>query len=823
MASPATSSKLVKKATRYELGGRKTSLRFDSKTSFAWKIAIIASKGGGAESVILKILAETELLFGSKEACIKSLVFLSNSHAGPDSPSGKKSRWEEYLFLTDRREVIISFPPECSKEGDLASLNYISIPITYQIHNETRFLGHVIITDFEPAREGNLREFMPAVDCIAFLLLEKFRSDALKKPATGSRRDTSADAKDAFFANMSHELRTPLNGIVGMTSMLSETPLSPIQLKYVSVMTECEQQLLNLVNNILDFGKISANRLVLTKNPMDVRKLLADAVTIIESRAVSKGLVISTSIDENVPRVVIGDDQRFLQILSNLLSNAVKFTHSGTITARVRAREIFETPSGTPVGGSPSEHEYPREDAKDRLTCVAESRTRSDADVSDSRKMAPVPVHAHPNSRDVPLARGRSLFAHSGQAFRTHSTTSTSQGSFLGRGKISRKWRIEVEVEDTGIGIPFDELEKIFEVYHSSSDGKHRNGTGLGLAIVKQLVRMMGGDVSVVSKTVDSYPKGQTGSKFTFFIIAEEEIDMAKLQDKHRSLISGCKIMVVDDRQECRMQLSEMLYKWGASPIVLSSGQEVLSSLKHLPNRDLPGKPPIDVLILDISMPGMTGVELGQEMKLSYPGVALIALSSIDLHTGLDLFDSYMRKPIEQNSLFTVLLGQLLRLSRNHNDLFYHDYQGLSVKSAPSALPSTPRKRRLKSKGELRILIAEDNEVNAFTLQEMLYHLGYKKIQTVKNGEDCVMELERKKYDVVLMDIIMPGMGGLEAISKIVAKKSPPYIITVSAATQDSEKQKYQTAGVDGILDKPIIKEKLEGVMSRFVSRESKK
>jgi len=534
-------------------------------------------------------------------------------------------------------------------------------------------------------------------------------------------RPTSNDkAKDVFLATMSHELRTPLNGIMGMVTMLPDAgPLNKRQAEYVKNLTECALHLANLLNNILDFSKMTSDRLVLHRCPFHVNKTVLEAIKMVEGTASAKGLILDYKIPSNLP-MMIGDSQRLIQILSNILGNAVKFTEEGSIT----------------------------------LTSYAE-------------KVDNTVVYV-------------------------------------------KKWKLTFIISDTGIGIPPDEKEKIFEVFHQASTLNtylSNLGTGLGLSIVRELTRLMGGDIFVESEGIDG-----KGSTFTFFIVVTEDIDIKKLSEIHHNILENSSILVVDDRQEMRLQIYDMLFKWGCKPTVVGSAEEALHYLKNGARFNL--------AVIDICMPYMSGVELAQELRRSYPSLSLIAISSADINGGEKYFDYYMNKPIDANQLFLALIGCLV------------GEQGAKKESPKKRafLNNSPRKRTIKYRNKLNILVAEDNAQNTFTIREMLVNLKYnkKRIKMVENGERCVEEAGRKQYDVILMDLLMPVMSGFDATRQIRKMDHSPMIIAISAAVSDADKANCQKIGFDGYLSKPIdhkdrldaalsplVKERKEGTMSR--------
>ena len=575
------------------------------------------------------------------------------------------------------------------------------------------------------------------------------------------RISSTDDLKDKFLATMSHEIRTPLNGIMGMVTMLSDAgPLNSKQSNYVITLTECVFQLSNLMNNILDFSKMSSNRFYLLKHSFSLFDAIDDSFKMIEGGALVKGLLLKKELpDINTTPMMIGDKQRLTQILSNLLGNSVKFTEKGSILLRVACKEI--------------------------------------------------------------------------------STSNTENNH-------AKKVNVSFEVCDTGVGVPIEEQSKIFEVFHQSpslSTYMSNAGTGLGLSISRELTRLMGGRISVRSEGING-----KGCVFSFSVVLDVEISEFSLSSDTSKLLKNSKILAVDDRPEIRLQLTEMLIKWGCTPFVVPGAEEGLKYVKCGMK--------FDAIIVDMCMPYMSGVELAQELRRTIPDVPLIGISSIEINSGEKYFDVFLYKPITQNTLFPALLKCLNK--RKRSDLkTSHSLKRSETKSGvkicqlknsgntrmgPDKLEESNTVGKNKQRSEscerkdnekiyqikkypkdLKILVAEDEKNNAFTMMEMLNNMGFPNCERVENGKDCIEKVKNEKWDVVLMDIRMPIMDGIEATRHIRATKNPPYIIAISAGVLNSDKERCQTAGIDAYLPKPITKESLKIALEPLIKISKKR
>src|SRR5215468_8565563 len=352
-------------------------------------------------------------------------------------------------------------------------------------------------------------------------------------------------------------------------------------------------------------------------------------------------------------------------------------------------------------------------------------------------------------------------------------------------------------VSDTGIGIPEDKQQTIFEAFEQvdSSTTRKYGGTGLGLSISAALVKLMGGTMWVESKM-------RQGSKFHFTVVLElKKSEPEALFTKGSQELIDLPVLVVDDNASNRRILKEILTNWHMKPTLANSGADALSALRTANSTNS-----FALVLLDVHMPDMDGFAVAEQIRDSYRhlGTKVVLLTSAsrpsDVARCRELgISDYLSKPIKQSELFDAIVTAMAQHSRK-----------------PERCESTSAFIR-PSERSLRVLIAEDNPVNQTLAMRILERLGHK-VQVVNDGKEAIRQAQAEDFDLIFMDVQMPEMDGLEATMAIRAAevgtgKHIP-IVAMTAHAMKADREKCISAGMDGYLSKPIRIDELKQAIS---------
>jgi signal transduction histidine kinase/DNA-binding response OmpR family regulator len=379
----------------------------------------------------------------------------------------------------------------------------------------------------------------------------------------------------------------------------------------------------------------------------------------------------------------------------------------------------------------------------------------------------------------------------------------TNEGSITvtvaGRRLPSGEHEIQFDVADTGVGIPADRMDRLFKSFSQvdSSTTRVYGGTGLGLAISKRLTELMHGRIWVESEL-------DKGSVFHFTMRGKETAPPAGHNlNEPVPVLSGKKILIVDDNQVNRQLVRIQAERWGMTTQETASPREALHWVKAGIHFDLAA--------LDYKMPEMNGIELAREIA-KVPGredLPLLLLTSVRMSRA---------EAAELGANFQSVLIKPLRLSHVLDAVMSALSTALPPLDAEPAVVQPVAPDPASNGGStLRVLVAEDNPVNQKVAAYMLKRLGIAP-DLVDNGLKAIQAVEKKRYDVIMMDVQMPEMDGLEATRRICttwSKESRPWIIAMTAGALAADRERCMAAGMDDYLTKPIRIGELEHALNR--------
>ncbi|MEM9454602.1 MAG: response regulator [Myxococcota bacterium] len=363
---------------------------------------------------------------------------------------------------------------------------------------------------------------------------------------------------------------------------------------------------------------------------------------------------------------------------------------------------------------------------------------------------------------------------------------------------------LEVSVRDTGIGIRSDRLQMIFESFTQadSSTTRRYGGSGLGLAICSRLVKLMGGQIGVDSE----HGRGST-FYFTVPVHADPAPGGPRVEAEH-PLLSGQRVLVVADNATGRELLVQRLSGWGMVPEAVESGGQALERLR--------GDGRFSFVILDVPMrpavaSGAPAVASGapalarqiHQVRAELPLILLMSMGRRLANEHSSLFAAFVTKPVKSSSLYDVIV---------------HVLSGGSTSGIDDILPApTSFDEQLASRLPLSILVAEDNPVNQQLAEAVLRKMGYR-VDIVGDGAEVIEVVQRRSYDVVLMDMHMPKIDGLDATRRIrgeLASDRQPHIIAVTASATTQDRLKCMDAGMNDYLSKPFRSKELVAALER--------
>ncbi|EPU2549350.1 two-component sensor histidine kinase BarA, partial [Salmonella enterica subsp. enterica serovar Infantis] len=516
--------------------------------------------------------------------------------------------------------------------------------------------------------------------------LEQMEIQNVELDLAKKRAQEAARIKSEFLANMSHELRTPLNGVIGFTRLTLKTELNPTQRDHLNTIERSANNLLAIINDVLDFSKLEAGKLILESIPFPLRNTLDEVVTLLAHSSHDKGLELTLNIKNDVPDNVIGDPLRLQQVITNLVGNAIKFTESGNIDILVEKRALSNT-----------------------------------------------------------------------------------------------KVQIEVQIRDTGIGIPERDQSRLFQAFRQAdaSISRRHDGTGLGLVITQKLVNEMGGDISFHSQP-------NRGSTFWFHINLDLNPNVI-IDGPSTACLAGKRLAYVEPNATAAQCTLDLL---SDTPVeVVYSPTFSALPLAHY-----------DIMILSVPVTFREPLTMQHERLAKAASMTDFLLLALPCHAQINA------EKLKQGGAAACLLKPLTS-TRLLPALT--EYCQLNHHPEPLLMDT--------SKITMTVMAVDDNPANLKLIGALLED----KVQHVElcdSGHQAVDRAKQMQFDLILMDIQMPDMDGIRAcelIHQLPHQQQTP-VIAVTAHAMAGQKEKLLSAGMNDYLAKPIEEEKLHNLLLRY-------
>ncbi|EDD8785098.1 two-component sensor histidine kinase BarA [Salmonella enterica subsp. enterica serovar Enteritidis] len=514
--------------------------------------------------------------------------------------------------------------------------------------------------------------------------LEQMEIQNVELDLAKKRAQEAARIKSEFLANMSHELRTPLNGVIGFTRLTLKTELNPTQRDHLNTIERSANNLLAIINDVLDFSKLEAGKLILESIPFPLRNTLDEVVTLLAHSSHDKGLELTLNIKNDVPDNVIGDPLRLQQVITNLVGNAIKFTESGNIDILVEKRALSNT-----------------------------------------------------------------------------------------------KVQIEVQIRDTGIGIPERDQSRLFQAFRQAdaSISRRHGGTGLGLVITQKLVNEMGGDISFHSQP-------NRGSTFWFHIHLDLNPNVI-IDGPSTACLAGKRLAYIEPNATAAQCTLDLL---SDTPVeVVYSPTFSALPLAHY-----------DIMILSVPVTFREPLTMQHERLAKAASMTDFLLLALPCHAQINAEKLKQGGAAACQPLTSTRLLPALT-----------EYCQLNHHPEPLLMDT--------SKITMTVMAVDDNPANLKLIGALLED----KVQHVElcdSGHQAVDRAKQMQFDLILMDIQMPDMDGIRAcelIHQLPHQQQTP-VIAVTAHAMAGQKEKLLSAGMNDYLAKPIEEEKLHNLLLRY-------
>lgn len=511
-------------------------------------------------------------------------------------------------------------------------------------------------------------------------------------------------AKTQFLAHMSHEMRTPLNGLIGVSDLLTVTPLNREQHDLVRTLKNSSKILQQLIENVLDFSKIESGKLESEKIDFDLHELANNIAEMFQSQAAEKQLQLNVRFSPDTPFALNGDALHLLQVIINLIGNAIKFTHKGSVELRIATLRQDETTA-----------------------------------------------------------------------------------------------YLKFEVIDSGIGISPEAQRTIFDRFTQAdpSIARKYGGTGLGTTISRDLVKLLGGKIGVHSEL-------GIGSVFWFELPFGKQVLMNEISSP--TSLDQLRVISIGIAQAERNVLANCLAGWRVRYEHEDSVDRFFPRLNQMALSQQKGV----VVMCSPQNFGMNAKDFADKIAVLDPSHSIsLILFNPDMQAELDVdrlglgYTCLLRFPLDKTLLFNALHGVMTPRPTSGVISFKDHYE-----------------RTNKEKRGVRILVADDNGTNRKIIARILEHGGHK-VELVEDGEQALDMLEQMRFDLMILDMNMPQMGGLDVVkihraTSLQSVPTPVIILTADATI--AAMRECEAAEIDSYLTKPVDAITLLDTIARLTS-----
>ncbi|TYI25703.1 hypothetical protein ES332_A05G068300v1 [Gossypium tomentosum] len=724
-------------------------------------------------------------------------------------PAKREITFETELFGS--KTFLIYVEPVFSKAGETIGINYMGMDITDQVRKRERMIKIREEIAVQKAKETELNRTIHITE-------ETMRAKQM-------------------LATMSHEIRSPLSGVVSMAEILATTKLDREQRQLLDVMISSGDLVLQLINDILDLSKVESGVMKLEATKFRPREVVKH---VLQTAAASlrKILTLEGNVADDVPIEVIGDVLRIRQILTNLISNAIKFTHEGKVGVKLYV--VPEPPfakEGSQNGSAGSTANQSTTNVPKEETCTSTSQTSSDQRGFHGKKHEDSCQDRSQSERGTPVTNG--------------TIDVTEEQAELPETTV---W-IRCDVYDTGIGIPENALPTLFKKYMqvSADHARKYGGTGLGLAICKQLVELMGGRLTVSSQV-------HCGSTFTFILPYKVSLSCDHSDDPDDDLSDMDDHGATDDDATAGFfqfqprTLGSLFSSNGSSRtqnllphnIGYVNSHKINGFSENCYSFPMSNGQTKEMDLVEDACSVAEALEISPEPESSFSHSP-----DHDNESAICRDEHHHNVVNAENRVSTRDVSSCSETSREVN---------VKVKITEPQLPAERQERSdsgfqstLNSSREAsnsiskpKILLVEDNKINVMVTRSMMKQLGHT-IDVVSNGVEAVRAIQYHSYDLVLMDVCMPVMDGLqttrlirsfeetgnwdEAAKAGIEKPSPSSdslqpdctppkripIIAMTANALSESADECSANGMDSFISKPVTFQKLKECLEQYL------